>query len=220
MRTRIFPLDAVTTTSSCLCFVIFLSSMADDTSTGSDFDSKNDASFAKPFFVTDPIEVLTTEKYRNLRIGPRVQLAEPLTFFELVQVQPDKLFESCIVRAAFSGVAGFGLGGLMGGFFHTMQPVDFFDEKLTFREQIRRQYKGFGANCVRMAKGFGKVGLVYSGIECAIERERAQRDVPNALYAGCLTGAVLAYQTGPQGMAMSCAGFAAFSAVIEAIMSH
>ena len=177
-------------------------------------------SFAKSIFVSDPMEVLMTDKYRHLRIGPRVELAEPLSFYQLVQVQPDKIFESCLVRAAFSGVAGFGLGGLMGGFFHTMQPVDTFDEKMSFREQIRRQYKGFGANCVRMAKGFGKVGLVYSGIECAVERERAQRDIPNALYAGCITGAVLAYQAGPQGMAMSCAGFAAFSAAIEAVMSH
>lgn len=194
--------------------------MSEEGSTGSDNDTPSDEEFAKPFFVSDPMDILLTDKYKHLRVGPRTELAAPLTFFELVQMQPDKLFESCLVRAAFSGVAGFGLGGLMGGFFHTMQPVDTFDDKLTFREQIRRQYKGFGANCVRMAKGFGKVGLVYSGIECAVERERAQKDIPNALYAGCLTGAVLAYQAGPQGMAMSCAGFAAFSALIEAVMGH
>jgi import inner membrane translocase subunit TIM22 len=183
--------------------------------------SPPEGEWAQPVHVNDAMEIFLSDRYRNLRIGNRAQLAEPLSFFELVQVQPDKLFESCIVRAIFSGVAGVGLGALMGGFFHTMQPVDSaFDEKLTFREQVRRQYKGFGANCVRMAKGFGKVGLVYSGIECAMERERAQRDVPNALYAGCLTGAVLAYKAGPQGMAMGCAGFAAFSAAIEAIMNH
>lgn len=182
---------------------------------------EEDSKWAEPFVVQDPMEILMTDKYRNLRIGSRGDLAEPLTFLELVQIQPDKLFESCAVRAAFSGVAGVGLGALMGGFFHTMQPVDSsIDEKLSFREQFRRQYKGFGANCVRMAKGFGRVGLVYSGIECAIERERAQKDIPNAMYAGCLTGAVLAYKAGPQGMAMGCAGFAAFSAAIEAIMNH
>jgi import inner membrane translocase subunit TIM22 len=176
--------------------------------------------YAKPIRVEDPMEVLMTDKYRHLRIGPRSDLAEPLTFFQLVQVQPDKLFESCAVRAVFSGVAGLGLGALMGGFFHTMQPIDSLNENLSFREQMRLQYKGFGTNCVRMAKGFAKVGLVYSGIECAIERERAQRDIPNAVYAGCMTGALLAYQAGPQGMAMGCAGFAAFSAVIEAVMNH
>lgn len=172
--------------------------------------------------VSDPMEVLMTDRYRYLRIGPRTELQEPLSFYQLVQVQPDKLFESCLVRSVFSGVAGLGLGALMGGFFHTMQPIDHggLDEKISIREQFRRQYKGFGANCVRMAKGFAKVGLVYSGIECAIERERAQRDIPNAIYAGCLTGAVLAYQAGPQAMGMGCAGFAAFSAVIEAVMNH
>lgn len=167
------------------------------------------------------MEVLMSERYRNLRVGPRTELQEPLSFYQLVQVQPDKLFESCAVRAVFSGVAGLGLGALMGGFFHTMQPIDStVDDKITFREQVRRQYKGFGANCVRMAKGFAKVGLVYSGIECVIERERATRDIPNAMYAGCLTGAVLAYQAGPQAMGMGCAGFAAFSAIIEAVMNH
>ena len=171
--------------------------------------------------VSDPMEILMTDRYRYLRVGPRTELHNPLSFYELVQIHPDKLFESCIVRSLFSGVAGLGLGALMGGFFHTMQPVDTFtDEKITIREQFRRQYKGFGANCVRMAKGFAKVGLVYSGIECAIERERAQRDIPNAVYAGCMTGAILAYKAGPQGMAMGCAGFAAFSAVIEAIMNN
>ena len=171
--------------------------------------------------VDDAMEVLMSERYRNLRVGPRTELQEPLSFYQLVQVQPDKLFESCAVRAVFSGVAGLGLGALMGGFFHTMQPIDStVDDKITFREQVRRQYKGFGANCVRMAKGFAKVGLVYSGIECVIERERATRDIPNAMYAGCLTGAVLAYQAGPQAMGMGCAGFAAFSAIIEAVMNH
>lgn len=171
--------------------------------------------------VEDPMEILMTDRYKYLRVGPRYELQTPLSFYELIQVQPDKLFESCIVRSIFSGVAGLGLGALMGGFFHTMQPLDSsFDDKVSFREQVRQQYKGFGANCVRMAKGFAKVGLVYSAIECAMERERAQRDIPNAVYAGCLTGAVLAYQGGPQAMGMGCAGFAAFSGIIEAVMNH
>jgi mitochondrial import inner membrane translocase subunit TIM22 len=175
----------------------------------------------QPVRVEDPMEVLMSPRYRDLRIGPRTELAPPLSYFQLVQVKPESLFESCLVRAAFSGVAGLGLGALMGGFFHTMQPVDVLEnEKLSFREQVRLQYKGFGANCIRMSKGFAKVGLVYSGIECAIERERAQRDIPNAIYAGCLTGAVLAYQGGPQAMGMGCAGFAVFSAAIEAFMAH
>jgi import inner membrane translocase subunit TIM22 len=194
-----------------------------DTNTNEPIDSEasdEGKSYATTITVADPMDVLMTDRYRYLRVGPRTELQNPLSFYELVQIHPDKLFESCIVRSIFSGVAGLGLGALMGGFFHTMQPIDTLtDEKITIREQFRRQYKGFGANCVRMAKGFGKVGLVYSGIECAIERERAQRDIPNAVYAGCMTGAILAYKAGPQGMAMGCAGFAAFSAVIEAIMN-
>jgi mitochondrial import inner membrane translocase subunit TIM22 len=169
--------------------------------------------------IKDPMQIFLSEKYRHLRYGPRFDLKERPGFFTQVQVNPDILFESCAVRGLFSCVAGFGLGLLMGGFFHTMQPMDAFDDKLSTWEQVRRSYRGFGDSCLRSAKGFAKVGLVYSAVECVIERERATRDVQNAIYGGCVTGALLAYQAGPQGMALGCAGFAAFSGIIEKVLN-
>ncbi|CAE7424717.1 mfap-1 [Symbiodinium sp. KB8] len=131
-----------------------------------------------------------------------------------------RVVEGCTLRAAISGVGGAGLGLLMGGFLHTMQPPPNIDTSLSTMEQIRQSYKGFGQACVRMSRNFAKVGVVFAGVECFFERERACRDLPNAILSGCVTGGVLAFQGGPTGMALGCAGFAAFSGVIETLMDH
>jgi import inner membrane translocase subunit TIM22 len=168
---------------------------------------------------SDPIEIFLTPKYTSLTIGPRSNPQDPIPWTTLVSINPEFLFESCLFRGVFSGVAGFGLGLLMGGFFHTMQPVDMTKlEGLSTLQQLRQSYSGFGASCLRSARGFAKVGLVYSAVECTIERERGVQDITNAVYSGCVTGAVLAVQAGPQAMGFGCLGFAAFSAIIEKVM--
>ncbi|CAE7638394.1 tim22 [Symbiodinium pilosum] len=55
-----------------------------------------------------------------------------------------RVVEGCTLRAAISGVGGAGLGLLMGGFLHTMQPPPNIDTTLSTMEQIRQSYKGFG----------------------------------------------------------------------------
>ena len=49
------------------------------------------------------------------------------------------------------------------------------------------------------------------------EKTRARTDGWNPIVGGCVTGGVLAASAGPQAMAMGCAGFAAFSAAIDAL---
>ena len=51
-----------------------------------------------------------------------------------------------------------------------------------------------------------------------IEKARGKSDELNPLLAGCSAGAFLAARSGPQGMAIGCAGFAAFSYAIEKAM--
>mmetsp|Transcript_3674 Transcript_3674/g.9380 ORF Transcript_3674/g.9380 Transcript_3674/m.9380 type:complete len:178 (-) Transcript_3674:124-657(-) len=157
-----------------------------------------------------------TEKYRLLRYGPA---AQPGAEMPPPQIDPSRIVDGCTARAALGGVGGGVMGLLMGGFFHTMQPMN-VDTTQTSWEQIRQSYRGFGQACTRMSRNFAKVGVLYASIECFFERERASRDVPNAMYAGCVTGGVLAFQAGPQAMAFGCAGFAAFSAIIECAMGH
>lgn len=47
---------------------------------------------------------------------------------------------------------------------------------------------------------------------------RAKNDLVNGVTAGCITGGALGAKAGPQAAALGCAGFAAFSAAIDAYM--
>jgi len=138
---------------------------------------------------------------------------------DVAWVDPSRFTEGCFMRSLFAGVGGTVMGMLFGGFFHTMGPMD-INHDLSTAEQLKQSYKGFGASCGRMAKGFGKVGLIYSATECFIEQERGTHDMANAVYAGCATGGFLAMQAGPQAAFFGCAGFAAFSAMIETVMGN
>ena len=89
---------------------------------------------------------------------------------------------------------------------------------LSTRQQIRAGFKDMGSRSVSMGKNFAKVGSLFAGIECGIEGLRAKNDITNGVAAGCITGGILAKNAGPQAMAVGCAGFAAFSAAIDAWM--
>jgi hypothetical protein len=71
---------------------------------------------------------------------------------------------------------------------------------------------------ISSGKNFAKVGAIFSGTECAIEGLRAKNDLWNGVAGGCLTGGILARNAGPQAAAVGCAGFAVFSAAIDAYM--
>ena len=79
---------------------------------------------------------------------------------------------------------------------------------------LRDMYRGMTSS----GKNFAKVGAIFSGTECAIEGLRAKNDLWNGVAGGCITGGVLARSAGPQAVAVGCAGFAAFSAAIDAYM--
>ena len=89
---------------------------------------------------------------------------------------------------------------------------------LSTREQIRRGFKDMGSRSYSSAKNFAIVGALFSGTECCIEGLRAKNDLTNGIAAGCVTGGILGAQAGPQAALLGCAGFAAFSAAIDAYM--
>ncbi|KAF3770973.1 mitochondrial import inner membrane translocase, subunit Tim17/22 [Cryphonectria parasitica EP155] len=140
------------------------------------------------------------------------------------------LMESCYAKTVMSGVMGFGLGGLFGAFMASMAydtpmhtatvpganqtPIS----SLPWKQQLRIGFKDMGARSFSTAKNFGMVGALFSGIECGIEGYRAKNELSNGVAAGCMTGAILARHGGPQAAAVGCAGFAAFSAAIDAWM--
>ena len=85
---------------------------------------------------------------------------------------------------------------------------------------LQQRKQGISALRRSYAKGFGFMGAVFAGSECVIEKSRAQHDIYNSVYAGCVTGGALAYRAGPAAMCGGCATFAAFSALIDKVMEH
>lgn len=141
-------------------------------------------------------------------------------------LQMQTLMESCPAKTVISGVMGFALGGVFGLFMASMQydtPMHTSHTaaatmSLPLRQQIKAGLKDMGTRSLSSAKNFGKVGAIFAGTECCIEGFRAKNDLANGILAGCITGGALAAPAGPQAAVIGCAGFAAFSAAIDAYM--
>ncbi|PFH35198.1 putative inner membrane translocase subunit TIM17 [Besnoitia besnoiti] len=164
-----------------------------------------------------PMDIFLGERYRTLNLAPGELTDEQRQMQQqmLMQQRVEKFFsEGCLMRACLMGTGGGVLGVLFGTFFFSMKPVD-VDTTLPFRAQLKQQYQNFLPEVGRSAKNFAKLGFIYSLTECFIQRERAVHDINNAIYAGCVTGATLSYRGGPWAVAVGCAGFAAFSGVME-----
>ncbi|KAF2685376.1 mitochondrial import inner membrane translocase, subunit Tim17/22 [Lentithecium fluviatile CBS 122367] len=89
---------------------------------------------------------------------------------------------------------------------------------LPLRQQLKHGLRDMYRSSLTSGRNFAKVGAIFSGTECAIEGLRAKNDLWNGVAGGCITGGVLARNAGPQAAAVGCAGFAAFSAAIDAYM--
>lgn len=72
-----------------------------------------------------------------------------------------------------------------------------------------------GKSMYSSGRGFGKVGALYSGIECLIEGYRAKNDIVNPVVAGLFAGGILARHSGPQAVMGGAVAFAAFSGAID-----
>ncbi|PWN52227.1 Tim17-domain-containing protein [Violaceomyces palustris] len=134
--------------------------------------------------------------------------------------------ESCAFKTVLSGALGFALGGffsLMSTSFAVDDPlrrttlagVNGAASELSTAQQTKQFFKETGKGMYKSGKGFGKVGALYSGIECCIESYRAKNDIYNPVYAGALAGGILARNAGPQAVVGGAFAFAAFSGAID-----
>ncbi|KAF1918777.1 mitochondrial inner membrane translocase subunit Tim17/Tim22/Tim23/peroxisomal protein PMP24 [Ampelomyces quisqualis] len=98
----------------------------------------------------------------------------------------------------------------------TATPIPITD--LPMRQQLKLGLRDMYRSSLSSGRNFAKVGAIFSGTECAIEGLRAKNDLYNGVAGGCLTGGILARNAGPQAVAVGCAGFAVFSAAIDAYM--
>ncbi|KAJ1667640.1 Mitochondrial import inner membrane translocase subunit tim22 [Coemansia sp. RSA 1813] len=126
-----------------------------------------------------------------------------------------KVMDSCAVKTAFSGAAGYGIGAVFGLVLSGIEFSSPVDTSTSTKQQIKTVFKDMGNKSLSSAKNFAIMAAIYSGSECMIESYRARNDIYNSVAAGCITGGTLAVRTGPRGMAAGCAGFAAFSAAID-----
>jgi import inner membrane translocase subunit TIM22 len=159
----------------------------------------------------------------------------PLPFFRDVKsapsslptfpIDPAMMQETCASKIVMGGLIGGVLGIGMGVFMGAMGDVSPLQvahgrevPQAPLREQMRVGWKGTVSKARGWAKSFGVMTALFGGYECVIEKQRATKDVWNQAYSGCAVGATLAAKEGPAAACMGCAGFAAFSFLIDKVM--
>jgi import inner membrane translocase subunit TIM22 len=151
----------------------------------------------------------------------KYQKLEPVHYEQIMQ---EDMMNNCAVKSTISGVMGGAMGIAFGVFMSSLENAGGGIEGLAVEENrptrvvIREMLKNMRSRSVSYAKGFATMGFLYSGAECVVEKYRAKHDKLNSVYAGCIAGGIMAHGAGPQGMAIGCATFAAFSAAIEHFM--
>ncbi|KAF7836559.1 mitochondrial import inner membrane translocase subunit TIM22-4 isoform X1 [Senna tora] len=109
---------------------------------------------------------------------------------------------------------GGGLGLAMGLFLGSLD-THVMQEEMSGKQQIIYQAKQMGRRSLSSAKAFAVMGFIFSAAECVVEKARAKHDTTNTVVAGCVTGGAISAKGGPRAACAGCAGFAAFSVVIE-----
>jgi import inner membrane translocase subunit TIM22 len=160
-------------------------------------------------------------RYRENIVIPRTQGPVKIATHEEKLIEG--VMESCFFKSFMSCVIGYGLGCAIGLFSASVNPsiaVDHtsphMERTQTVREiltDMRRTTHGYGKN-------FAAIGLVFAGIECAIESSRGVTDWKNGTYAGGVTGGLIGLRAGIKAGIFGAAGFAAFSTVIDYYMRH
>jgi import inner membrane translocase subunit TIM22 len=138
------------------------------------------------------------------------------------------LSNSCGGKAAI-GVFGGGIMGLLMGVFlgalsDATPPIQVIAGKdvpqAPLKEQMRVVTRATWEKSLYWCRNFAFITGVFGGSECLVEKYRGKHDMWNPVASGCITGAALQAKAGPQAAAIGCAGFAAFSIVIDSFMGH
>ncbi|CAI5975188.1 unnamed protein product [Closterium sp. NIES-65] len=112
-----------------------------------------------------------------------------------------------------------GMGVMMGLLFGALdQPLHV--EEMSTRQQLVHGFKQMAQRSWHTGKTFAVMGAIFSASECMAEKARARHDEVNTVIAGCVTGGALSARAGPQAACMGCAGFAAFSLLIEKVLER
>lgn len=132
--------------------------------------------------------------------------------------------ESCMFKATMATVGGAAMGAVFGIFMSSMAGSSFETpvavREMSTREQMRHMWKDTKTKSRYFGKQFAVIGGLYTISQCAMAKWQASESVTTHVGAGCATGAMLGVKGGLGSMCMGCAGFAAFSAVMETYMPN
>lgn len=144
---------------------------------------------------------------------------EPIRLPTVEEIRGQDIWNNCAVRSIVSGVMGGGLGLLMGLFIGSLDnPI--MQSEMSGKEQFLYTAKQMGRRSWSSAKAFAFMGLIFSAAECVVEKARAKHDTTNTVVAGCVTGGSMSAKGGPKAACAGCAGFAAFSVLIEKFLDR
>ncbi|KAG1342728.1 mitochondrial import inner membrane translocase subunit TIM22-4 [Cocos nucifera] len=144
---------------------------------------------------------------------------EPLRLPTPEEIRGQDIWNNCAVRSVVSGIMGGGLGLFMGLFLGALDnPL--MQEEMSTKQQVIYTAKQMGRRSFSSAKTFAVMGLIFSAAECVVEKARAKHDTTNTVVAGCVTGGAISAKGGPKAACAGCAGFAAFSVLIERLFDR
>ncbi|KAF2287543.1 hypothetical protein P3X46_006926 [Hevea brasiliensis] len=150
---------------------------------------------------------------------PETPQIPPFRMPTMEEIRAQEVWNNCAIRSVASGVMGGGLGLFMGLFLGALDnPL--MQEEMTAREQFIYTAKQMGRRSWSSCKAFAVMGLIFSASECIVEKARAKHDVTNTVVAGCVTGGSMSAKGGPKAACVGCAGFAAFSVLIEKFLER
>ncbi|XP_050110550.1 mitochondrial import inner membrane translocase subunit TIM22-4-like [Malus sylvestris] len=141
------------------------------------------------------------------------------------------IWNNCAVRSVVSGVMGGGLG-LMVGLLLGALDTPIMQDEMTGKQEFIYQAKSMGRRSWSSAKAFAVMGLLFSAAECVVEQARAKHDTTNSCCWMCnwrctvsqrldsYTSLCRPVVAGPQAACIGCAGFAAFSVLIEKFLDR
>jgi hypothetical protein len=152
---------------------------------------------------------------------PSIRPTEPPPDFSWVT-------NSCGGKAAIGVIGGGVMGLLMGIFLGAMSdptpPVQIIGGKevpqAPLREQMKVSFRATAEKSLYWSRNFAFITGIFGGTDCLVEKYRGKHDGWNSIVSGCVAGAAIQAKAGPQSAAFGCAGFAAFSAAIDAFMGH
>ncbi|XP_005999714.1 mitochondrial import inner membrane translocase subunit Tim22 [Latimeria chalumnae] len=162
------------------------------------------------------LEHLVGERRRPRPLEPAALGGIPSPPKSPEQKMVERAMESCGFKAALACVGGFVLGGAFGVFTAGIDTNVGFDPKDPYRTPTAREVlKDMGQRGMSYAKNFAIVGAMFSCTECLVESYRGKSDWKNSVMSGCITGGAIGFRAGLKAGGIGCAGFAAFSAVID-----